>query len=295
MLIAEPFKKYWRKIINANWNIAIAEIGEDLSPVNIRWIKHNYTDRWFADPFFLEITSDAYVILAEEFIISSGLGRICRLVIGKKDYELIQNDTLLELSTHLSFPNSFIHEGNTYIYPENSAAGQLTIYRMTEHNLEYKTMLPIPLIDPVLFFNNEKGVFLLGTLPENAKGNSNILHVYKSDHLWGKYKETQQIPFKDNVARRAGKIFQWKGKIISPAQICNNHYGEGISLQEIKCSEDGTLNMQEIQRLEAKQITKMTGFHTYNVFGENVVIDGYQYGNEFIHDTYFKIRGFKNM
>ncbi len=295
MFISESLKKCWRKIINANWNIAIADIGEDLSPVNIRWMKHNYTDRWFADPFFLEKNSDSYVILAEEFMINSGLGRICRLVIDKNNYELIQNDTLLHLSTHLSFPNFCIHEGNIYIYPENSAAGQLTIYHMTDHILECKKMIPIPLIDPVLFMNNEKEVFLIGTLPENANGNSNILHVYKSDHLWGEYKETQQISFNDNVARRAGKIFHWKGKIISSAQICNNYYGEGISLQEIKCSEDGILNMQEIQRLEAKKITKMTGFHTYNVFDDEVVIDGYKYGNEFIHDTYFKIRGLKNI
>ena len=295
MYISEPLKKCWRKIINAQWNIAIADLGEDLSPVNIRWIKHNYTDRWFADPFILEKTSDTYVILAEEFMNSSGLGRVCRLIIDKSNYQLVQNDTLLELRTHLSFPNFFIHEGNIYIYPENSAAGQLTVYHMAEHLVEYKKMLPVPLIDPVLFLNNEQGVYMLGTLPDNANGNSNILHVYKSDHLWGEYKEVQQISFNDNVARRAGKTFQWKGKVISPAQICNNHYGEGISLQVIKCSEDGTLNLQEIQRLEAKIITKMTGFHTYNVLDEEVVIDGYKYGNEFIHDTYFKIRGFKNM
>ena len=53
--------------------------------------------------------------------------------------------------------------------------------------------------------------------------------------------------------------------------------------------------MSEIKRLKAKQITKMTGFHTYNTFGKKVIIDGYSYGNEFIHDIYFDIRGLKNM
>ena len=85
------------------------------------------------------------------------------------------------------------------------------------------------------------------------------------------------------------------GKTIAPAQICNYHYGEGISVQEIIFVEDGLLHVKEIRRFEAKEVTKMTGFHTYNVFGEKVVIDGYRYGNEFIHDTYFKIRGLNNM
>lgn len=39
--------------------------------------------------------------------------------------------------------------------------------------------------------------------------------------------------------------------------------------------------------------TKMysEGFHTFNVFGDKVVIDGYRYGSKFLHDLYFKIRG----
>ncbi len=39
----------------------------------------------------------------------------------------------------------------------------------------------------------------------------------------------------------------------------------------------------------------MTGFHTYNVLGNKVVIDGYRYGSELIHDLYFDLRGLKYM
>ena len=39
----------------------------------------------------------------------------------------------------------------------------------------------------------------------------------------------------------------------------------------------------------------MTGFHTYNVWENMVVIDGYKYGSEIIHDLYFKLRGLKKM
>ena len=53
--------------------------------------------------------------------------------------------------------------------------------------------------------------------------------------------------------------------------------------------------MKEIKRLEAKKVTKMTGFHTYNVLENKVVIDGYYYGNELIHDIYFDLRGLKYM
>lgn len=275
------------------WNIAFCELGKDLYPAHIRWMKHDYSDRWFADPFFLDETPDTFVILAEEYLERYHRGRICKLIVEKTDCRLVQNDTLLDLSTHLSFPNIFVSEGKTYIYPENSASGQLKIYCMDESGLESRSVLDIPLIDPVLFQTEDSGVFLLGTLPEDANGN--ILHVFRSGRWDGLFEEVQQISFEDNVARRAGGIFGWNGMHISPAQICNKHYGEGISLQEICFDGNGSLMVREIRRLEAKKVTKMTGFHTYNVLGGNVLIDGYRYGNEFIHDFYFKLRGNKYM
>lgn len=285
-------KNFLNKIIQATWNIAIAQIGEDLTPINIKWIKHNYHDRWFADPFFLEENSENYVILAEELTRCNDKGRICKLTIDKKDCKLLKNETLLDLQTHLSFPNVFRLDGNTYVYPENSASGYLTLYRMSGCDLVKNTRIPKPMIDPV-FFKIDEGVLLLGTLPEDANGN--VLHVYKSDHLLGSFEEIQQITFNDNIARRAGNVFEWKGRIIAPGQVCNDYYGEGISLQEIKFANDGSLIMNEIKRLKASEVTKMTGFHTYNIIGNRVVIDGYHFGNKFIHDLYFKLRGLKNM
>lgn len=286
-------KRFWNKIIQATWNIAIAEMGEDLTPINIKWMKHNYSDRWFADPFFLEETSEYYVVLAEELMLSNNKGRICKLTIEKKECELIYNETLLDLETHLSFPNIFINsESESFIYPENNASGHLTIYRLFERGPVSSTIIPIPLIDPVLL-KRDDGVLLLGTLPEDA--NDNILHIYQSSSQMDSFKEIQRITFSDYIARRAGNVFEWNGKIIAPGQVCNKHYGEGISLQEITFANNGSLVMREIKRLEAKKVTKMTGFHTYNVMGNAIVMDGYRYGNEFIHDLYFKLRGLKNM
>lgn len=285
-------KKFWSKIIQATYNIAIADIGEDMTPVNIRWMKHDYKDRWFADPFILEETPNTFVILAEEYVRAAALGRICKLTVEKTNIRLIRNETLLDIGSHLSFPNIINCGGDVFVYPENSVAGHLTFYRLSEQGLVQEALLPMPIIDPVLMQNNDE-CYILATLPKDS--NANILHVYKSNHIFGPYEEIQQIPFGDNVARRAGNVFKWKGKTIAPAQICNYHYGEGISFQEIDIVEKGLLQVKEIKRLEAKEITKMTGFHTYNVFGKKAVIDGYKYGNEFIHDAYFKIRGLKIM
>lgn len=286
-------KKYWKKIIQDTWNIAIAEIGDDLTPVNIKWMSHNYSDRWFADPFFLDETPKNYIILAEEFMLSNNKGRICKLTVNKKECRLIHNETLLDRETHLSFPNIFHNEKcESFIYPENNASGHLTVYSLSEQGPIQTVIIPIPMIDPV-FYKKDDGLLLLGTLPEDA--NANVLHIYKSSHQMDRFEEIQRITFSDNIARRAGNVFKWNGKLIAPGQLCNKHYGEGISLQEITFANDGSLVMKEIKRLKAKEVTKMTGFHTYNVRGNLIVMDGYHYGNEFIHDIYFKLRGLNNM
>lgn len=78
--------------------------------------------------------------------------------------------------------------------------------------------------------------------------------------------------------------------MISPAQVCSHNYGEGVSFQEISFTGD-KIQLNEIKRLYPPTKMYSEGFHTFNVFGDKVVIDGYRYGSKFLHDLYFKIRG----
>lgn len=282
----------WNKIIEAEWNIAIADLGDGCRPVNLRWMRHTCRDRWFADPFLLQETPDSYIILAEEYLKAAKKGRICRLAVSKSDFCLQRVDTLLEAATHLSFPNYIVHEGEVYLYPESCASGRLTFYRLKDDGAEPAFEVPLPVVDPVIL-KAPKGFCLLGTLPQDANGGT--LHIFCAPGLDGPYEEVQQVSLGDNTARRAGNVFEWEGRTIAPAQICNKHYGEGISLQEITFDAEGGLSVREVARMSARQITRRTGFHTFNAAGSKVIIDGYSYGSELIHDLYFKLRGLHNM
>lgn len=78
-------RKFLNKYIYDDWNIAIADLADDLSPINIKWMKHGYKDRWFADPFILEEKEDAYIVLAEECMHENQKGRLVCLTIKKED------------------------------------------------------------------------------------------------------------------------------------------------------------------------------------------------------------------
>lgn len=281
------YRKFLIKYVLQDWNIAIAEKNEDLSLKEIRWMKHSYKDRWFADPFIIDDTKDSYIILAEEYMHPTRIGRLARLTVSKEDCSLLNNETILDLSTHLSFPNYIELDGKVFIYPENGAAGNTKYYAYGKI-LEYKGQLSaLPLADATVVTLNGN-YYILATLGEECNGNN--LRVYKSKSPLSGYKESQQIQFKDNTARRAGNVFEYNGQLISPAQICNKDYGEGVSLQVME-EQNGQISLKEIKRMMPPTKEYPEGFHTYNVYKEHVVaIDGYRYGCKFLHNLYFKIR-----
>lgn len=275
------------KFIHQRWNIAIAERNEDLSLRNIHWVQHSYTDRWFADPFIISESQDSYIVLVEEFMRDPKKGRLARLTISKGDFRILSNETVLDLPTHLSFPNPIFVDGEMYIYPENGQSGKTLYYEYGEMLHNPQELSPLPLADAVIF-KNENTYYLLYTIGKECNGN--VLHVACADKPFGNYKHIQEIQFSDNIARRAGNVFEWEGRIISPAQVCNKEYGEGVSLQEIKV-DGGKLIFNEIKRFSPPSPLYSKGFHTYNVWRKDiVVIDGYKYGCDFIRNLYWLIR-----
>ena len=169
-------KKILRKYVYQDWNITIAEMNDDLSLKNIRWMKHSYNDRWFADPFIIGDTENAFIVLVEEYMHTTKLGRISRLTVSKKDCTLLKNETILDLNTHLSFPNPIVVDGKTYIYPENGAAGSTKYYAYGEELKLEGVLSELPLADATITEINEH-YYIFATFGEGCNGN--ILQVYK--------------------------------------------------------------------------------------------------------------------
>lgn len=275
------------KYIHRHWNLAIAELGDDLLPRHIKWMKHNYSDRWFADPFIIEESADSLIIFAEEYMRDDRKARLAKLTVAKDDCQLLNNETILKLETHLSFPNFIEVDGKTYFYPENGRAGKTSYYELDE-TLKYVGVFSSqPLADAVIQEIDSR-FYLLFTLGEKCNGNKLMVQV--SDNPFGPYMPHQEVIFSDNVARRAGRMFNSGDKLISPAQICNNNYGEGVCLQEVILEGDKLL-FKEVKRLYPTSKEFPSGLHTFNVYGNHVAIDGYRFKFPMLSRIYFALRG----
>lgn len=121
-----------RELRHNLWNIGFIEEGLEDTLTNksprIHWVKKRIKDRWFADPFILDVTKNEIIILAEEYNYNVRRGRIARVVIDRRTYEEKGFEIILDLPTHLSFPFIIRQNGKVYVMPENSASGCSTIY-----------------------------------------------------------------------------------------------------------------------------------------------------------------------
>ena len=174
-----------RELRHNFWNLGFIEEGlaDTLKNKNpkIHWVKKRINDRWFADPFILDVTESEIIILAEEYCYDIRRGRIARVVIDYKTFEEKGFEIILDLPTHLSFPFIIRQNGKVYLIPENSASGCSTVY---EYDDTTRKLTPLhhlaeePFADATIFEMAGKSYLCATMLPDT---NSKSVKIYTFD------------------------------------------------------------------------------------------------------------------
>ena len=245
--------------------------GRDLK---VDWMRHSYNDRWFADPFILEVDEKYIYVLAEEYYMPIKRAYIAKLTIDRNSKELIFTKPVLELNTHLSYPAIIRQGDDVFVYPESGQSGKLVLYKYdkaSETLSEYKILLHEDVGDATL--TNLFGENLL-FCTKPPLYNDEILHIYRM--MDGNYVDSERVEFRDKVARMAGDFFTLNGKIYRPAQDCNRSYGNGLVIQEVNCHE-GKWNFKDIHRYYSPNPDYPLGIHTLNIYKDVIVVDAVGY------------------
>lgn len=263
----KDFKKY---VFQTYWSIGFLSNYRDVvlygKKAKIRAIKNLNRESWYADPFILSMSDTEIKILVEDY--TNGKGRISCLTIDKKTNSIVTVEPIIELSTHLSFPAFYRENGKAYIYPESNKSGKLLLYEYNERTGECKevnVLVGEPLTDATIWND-----YLLTTKMPDPNGK----HLFIYRNTQGKYYLNDTIVFNDNIARNAGEPFEIDGILYRPTQICNSLYGEGMTFQIMKLI-NGKFSFEEKQRVYAK--FPYIGFHTFNKYGDLVIIDRLRY------------------
>ena len=277
-------KRIW-KIIK-EWLLCRYEIGfldntvDDIingRPLNMKLMKHNFKDRWFADPFILEVTDNTIELLVEEYYYPEQKGRICLYIVDRKDYTLLSSTPVLSLDYHLSFPLIRREGDRVFVIPESGQSKTLIKYEYIreKRKLDYvEKIFDGPLADAVpLSINGNKYLFCT-TKPDY---NGSVLSIMKSKG--NEYKKFQTVDFEDRrIARMAGDFFTYKGDLFRPAQVCQKRYGEAMLLQKVLF--DGEkFSFINKSYYNSPHSRWNLGFHTLNMYKGVIVVDclGYRH------------------
>lgn len=245
-------------------------------------------NKWYADPFILDVTADKIIVLVEEFTYSIDRGRIAKLIIDKTSYKVKSEKIILDLTTHLSFPAILRIDGKIYICPENSASGKCVIYNYdpdTDAVSPLNTLCFLPLTDAVITEIDGRNYLFSTKIPTQ---NNNELTVYEANEKAGDYKAVQTIILPDNTARSAGDFFIDGNKIIRPAQNCNGGYGVGLVFQEVTQDIGGKFVLKEMLRKSPPN--GYIGMHTYNQYGGYILVDLHARCYPILHNILQRIR-----
>ena len=273
------------ELYKLKWNIGFCECDPEEFIHNqglsdIRWMKHPFKDRWFADPFIYKVTDQSIIVFVEEYRYSTRRGVLCELEINKTSMQLCQRRELLSLNTHLSYPIWIKQEGKTYLYPENGESGQLNIYEYNETKHSLSSSQGVILDEAVADSSivKEGGTYYLVATkyPETEKD----LYLYKSDTFNGPYIPVSLKPVQTNpsMSRPGGNWFRVGNLLYRPAQNCNGGYGRSLTIMQANIK-DSSMIESECFKVKPKSFTYNLGLHTINFLDGMCVIDahGYQF------------------
>lgn len=290
-----------RYCTSSAWNIGFVEDGIQHviqeNSLNVHWLKHQYKDRWFADPFILDVDDENITLLVEEFSYALNKGRIAKLIVARKNYILKEMKIILEESWHLSFPFILRKNDKIYIIPESCRATTAAVYEydpVTDFITKNNDLSHLPLTDATILNWDNKKYYLLSTkLPSPNNG---VLYLFDFDYdkMVIDDEPTQRVLFKGEIARNAGESFVVDDIYYRPAQDCKKNYGNGIVIQRIESINDRLL-FSEIKTFFSTYRKMDLGYHTFNMRNGLIVIDGHGHRRKLLYTIYRVLTNFKNL
>lgn len=265
------------------WNIGFIEadaksiVSSGDRQVEVHWVKHNYKDRFFADPFILSVNERVIKVLVEDFPYYNKKGVISLLTIDRKTYTLMEKKIVLEQPFHMSYPFILRKEnGEFWVAPEASQSGNLYYYTInpeTEQLEHQQILLPEPLLDSTIV--EYEGLWWLFCTKRGVNSNKDLF-IYYAEQPEGPWKEHAKNPVVRNaaMARPAGYMVKVGDEMFRVIQKSDKCYGEAVNVSRVLKLTTTEFEEVFVKELRAQKDEYSNNFHTLNSFDGITVVDG---------------------
>ncbi len=197
----------------------------------ITWLPEETSFRFLADPFGLWRGGKLHVF-AERYDYRDRIGTIDVLTFDA-GLRLLDSRTCLSESWHLSYPFVIEDGGDTYMLPEASKSGGLTLYRAIDYPHRWEACAAIELgvapVDASPVFH-EGCWWLFYSVAGRGTARAPSLNVAFADALTGPWHPHPLNPVRSDPgsSRPGGTPLVVDGTLVLPVQDCRDTYGGAI-------------------------------------------------------------------
>jgi hypothetical protein len=232
--------------------------------------------RFFADPFPFSI-ADRRFIFIEDYPHATRKAVIS--VVEIEGGSASSPRPVLEEPHHLSYPQVFSRDGETWMLPEGSGGGSLTLYRALDFPDRWEkhaVLISGREISDATLLEHAGRLWLFATDRDGHGSTSDTLVVYSAERLGGPWTPHPMNPILIDraAARPGGAVVTAGGRLLLPVQDGTECYGGGLGFAEITRLDDAEVAMSRPHPIAGPSDWPYPRIHTYNRDGRLEVIDG---------------------
>lgn len=232
--------------------------------------------RFLADPFVVAYRGADY-LFAEDLIDGGPKGRI---VAGRLPdvTQSVHLEPVLTEAHHLSFPFVFEHEGDMFMMPEGGTSGSLSVYRAAEFPTRWEKFRDVMehtrAFDPAIVEHAGR-FWLFCTIAPSVGSTWDEISIFHGPSPFGPWTPHALNPVKSDVrgARMAGRFHRVNGRLLRPAQDCEQGYGAKLAWYEVMELTPETFIERRIGAWDPALFGDFNGLHTYDGLNDIQVID----------------------
>jgi hypothetical protein len=255
----------------------IADIAAAGAVRDVRWLPEEPDFRFLADPFGLWRDGRLH-LFAEAYDYRTRHGAIECLTLDA-GFAVTERRTVLRQPWHLSYPYVFEAAGETWMLPEASRSGALTLYRAAAFPDRWEPAAKIALdvvpIDATPVRHDGRWWLFYSGGPDRA-AQMGALHAAWADRIEGPWHRLRGNPIRRDMAggRPGGTPFVMDGQLCLPVQDCSRTYGGAIRILRFpRLSPDGAETELGPPIVPPAGTAYREGMHTLTACGPLTLID----------------------
>ena len=254
------------------WNIALHANVHGAIPTSQWGWTSGFADHEAADPFLTSSKGRSWLFY-EDMLPKSRHGRIAVMPAFEGPAEPC---VILEKPYHLSYPCVFEHAGEWWMIPESSANSTVDLYRANRFPHEWvhaKTLLHgAQLVDTTPLFHEGYWYFFTTALLPGRAYMSLLFVAETLDAPW-RIHPASPLTGDSSIARGAGPITRWNGRLTRPVQNCLTSYGHSMALREIVQLSPTVLEETPAEEILPSWHPGLVGTHTFCPSGQMLALD----------------------